>query len=525
MKKLANFLQGQWLEGHGSGTAIVDPVTGAQLACVDATGMDMAAAYQWARQHGSPALQAMTYAQRAALLGKIADVLQANRQKYFDISLANSGTVENDTAVDVDGGIYTLSWYAKAGSKMPDTSFRFDGASQALAKDSAFASQHIYVPVRGLALFINAFNFPSWGLWEKAGPALLSGVPIVVKPATATAWLTHEMIKDIVAANILPAGAISLVCGRPEHLLDALSPLDVLSFTGSADTAATLRRHPRIQDDGLRFNAETDSVNCAILGPDQDDTARDLLVREVIRELTVKSGQKCTAIRRILVPENQYDAVASALASKLSAITVGDPRKPDVRMGSLVSPTQYRAVKAGIAELAACCDILFNGEKASTLLVDSPDTACVAPMLFGVRDPDTHPLVHQKEVFGPVATLMPYRDAQHAYALARRGDGSLVASVFSEDDTFLAAAALVLAESHGKVHLVNSSVAKLHSGHGNAMPQSNHGGPGRAGGGEELGGLRALRFYHRLAAIQAPAAVLAELQRHQQPASTEPTAA
>jgi len=508
MKKLANYVQGRWQEGSGDGTVLVDPVLGTPLVAVCAQGVDMAAAYDFAREQGGVALRKLSYAERAGLLSQVAQVLQANRDKYYDISLQNSGTVKNDTAVDVDGGIYTLSYYAKLGAKLTDGQVHLDGDSDSLAKDKAFASQHIEVPVHGVALLINAFNFPAWGLWEKAAPALLSGVPVVAKPATATAWLAHEMVKDVIEAGILPEGSLNIVCGRPEGMMDALNGLDLVSFTGSADTAATLRRHPRIQHDGVRFNAETDSVNCALLDP--EGTGADLLVREVVRELTIKSGQKCTAIRRILVPEASYDAVAKAIADKLQAISVGDPRNESVRMGSLVSAQQKKAVQEGIELLAGHCDVVFDGRN-TPILAESADHACVAPMLFGTRDPDGLALVHETEVFGPVATIMPYRDPEHAYALARRGMGSLVASVYGEDPGFLARAALRLAESHGRVHVINSEVAKVQTGHGNAMPQSNHGGPGRAGGGQELGGLRALAFYHRLAAIQASPEVLAQL--------------
>ena len=509
MKTLANYLEGRWQTGQGQDSVLVDPVLGTQLATLSAQGLDLAAGYRYAREQGGTALRAMSYAERAALLAQIGQVLQANRDKYYDISVQNSGTVANDTAVDVDGSFYTLGYYAKLGSRLSDTQWRADGASDALARDNAYASQHIQVPTRGLALFINAFNFPAWGLWEKAAPALLSGVPVVVKPASATAWLTHEMVKDVIEANILPAGALSIICGRPEGMLDALETLDVVSFTGSADTAAELRQHPRIRLDGVRFNAETDSVNSAILDP--KGTGLDLLVREVVREMTIKSGQKCTAIRRILVPEALYEQAGQAIAAKLAGVVVGDPRQEGVRMGSLVSPSQCRAIKQGIEQLAGACDILFDGRTQSTIKAEGEQHACVPPMLFGTREPDTHPLVHHTEVFGPVATIMPYRDAAHAFALARRGQGSLVASVYGEDEDFLFEAAIQLAESHGRVHIVNESVAKVQTGHGNAMPQSNHGGPGRAGGGQELGGLRALAFYHRLAAVQAPPAVIARL--------------
>jgi len=514
MKTLENYLQGRWQTAvdpnPGQQTILTDPVLGSELACVSAHGLDVAAGYAYAREQGGAALRALTYAQRAALLAQINQVLKANRDKYFDISRQNSGTVENDTAVDVDGSFYTLAYYARLGASLTDTYWHLEGNETALAKDGSFITQVMEVPIQGLALLINAFNFPAWGLWEKAAPALLSGVPVVVKPASSTAWLTHEMVKDVVQADILPTGSLNLICGRPENLLGALDALDVVSFTGSADTAAMLRQHPRIARDGVRLNAETDSVNCALLDP--DGTGLEWLVREVVQEMTVKSGQKCTAIRRIFVPEAHYDTVARAIAERLAGVVVGDPRLADVRMGSLVSLAQAHIVQQGIAQLAGTCEILFDGRTQSTLKVDNERHACVAPMLFGVREPDNHPLVHQLEVFGPVATLMPYRDPAHAFALARRGQGSLVASVFGQDEAFLALAARQLAESHGRVHLVNSSVAKTHTGHGNVMPQSNHGGPGRAGGGQELGALRALAFYHRYASVQMPPSVLARLQ-------------
>ncbi len=509
MKTLANYLEGRWQTGQGQDAVLVDPVLGTELATLGAKGIDLEAGYRYARENGGKALRAMSYAQRAGLLAEIVQVLQANRDKYYDISLQNSGTVPNDTAIDVDGSFYTLGYYAKLGLRLTDTQWRADGPSDSLARDNAYASQHIQVPVQGLALFINAFNFPAWGLWEKAAPALLSGVPVVVKPASATAWLTHEMVKDVVEAGILPDGSLNIICGRPDGLLDALDTLDVVSFTGSADTAAELRQHARIRLDGVRFNAETDSVNSAILDP--QGAGLDLLVREVVREMTVKSGQKCTAIRRILVPEALYEQAGQAIAAKLAGVVVGDPRQEGVRMGSLVSPGQAKAIRQGIEQLAGACDILFDGRTQSTVKTDAQSHACVAPMLFGVREPDTHPLVHHTEVFGPVATLMPYRDADHAFALARRGQGSLVASVYGEEQEFLLQAALQLAESHGRVHVITEEVAKAQTGHGNAMPQSNHGGPGRAGGGQELGGLRALAFYHRLAAVQAPPGLVARL--------------
>ena len=364
-----------------------------------------------------------------------------------------------------------------------------------------------------MALFINAFNFPSWGLWEKAAPALLSGVPIIVKPGTATAWLTQRMVKDVIDAGVLPPGALSVICGSSAGLMDQLQPMDVVSFTGSADTAATIRAHSAITRHSVRNNIEADSINCALLLPGHaaDSEAVALLAREVAREMTVKSGQKCTAIRRILVPQSLYENVAQAIGAQLAKTTVGNPRNEAVRMGSLVSRAQFDTVQQGLNQLLAHTTALYDGRKNALIDADPAIAACAQPVLLGTQDADGCPLVHDMEVFGPVATLMPYRDLEHGLALAHRGLGSLVCSLYGEDAAALGTAASDLAASHGRVHVITPDVAKLHSGHGNVMPQSQHGGPGRAGGGAELGGLRALDFYHRKAAVQAAPQVLQAL--------------
>jgi len=508
---LSNFVQGRWQAGSGAGAALFDPVLGTELARVDATGLDLPAAFAHARDTGGAALRALTYAQRAELLGKIAAVLQAKRDDYYAISTANSGTVKKDTAVDVDGGIYTLSTYAKMGATLGDRRHLLDGDAARLGKDPLFQSQHVLLPTRGLALFINAFNFPSWGLWEKAAPALLSGVPVVIKPGTATAWLTQRMVKDVVDAGLVPAGAISIVCGSSAGLMDQLQPFDVLSFTGSADTATLIRQHPAVAQRSVRVNIEADSINSALLLPEAGSEAVDLLVKEVAREMTVKSGQKCTAIRRVFVPEAQYAQVAEAISARLAKTTVGNPRNESVRMGSLVSRAQLNAVRAGLAQLKDLTQVLHDGAQHTLVDAEPAVACCVGPTLLGTRDADAAALVHDMEVFGPVATLLPYRSAEHAVQLVRRGQGSLVASVYGADAAALASTALELASSHGRVHVISPDVAALHTGHGNVMPQSLHGGPGRAGGGEELGGLKALNFYHRRAAVQASTTVLAKL--------------
>jgi len=507
---LKSLVSGAWAAGKGPGTALLDPVTGAELARVSSDGLDLAAAFSFARSTGGSALRALTYAQRAALLGEIVKVLQANRDAYYEIATANSGTTRNDSAVDIDGGIFTLGQYARWGAALGEARALLDGSRAKLGKDGAFQSQHVLVPTRGVALFINAFNFPSWGLWEKAGPALLSGVPVIAKPATATAWLAQRMVADVAAANILPAGALSIICGGSAGLLDQLQPFDLISFTGSADTAALIRAHRAVVAGSVRVNIEADSVNSALLLPDAaaNSEAFGLLIREVVRETTVKSGQKCTAIRRVLVPESLYDAAAEAIGARLRTVTVGNPRNETVRMGALVSRTQYDAVKNGLAQLRTQADVLYDGSAQAPVDADPAIAARAGPMLLGTRDPDRTEIVHRVEVFGPVSTLMPYRDVEHALALIRRGEGSLVASLYGADPQALARTALELADSHGRVHVISPAIAQQQTGHGNVMPQSLHGGPGRAGGGEELGGLRALGFYHRRAAIQAETAVV-----------------
>jgi len=503
---LPNYLEGRWQTGSGKGTALFDPVTGEELVRVDATGHDLAAAFRFARDVGGAALRAMTYPQRAAMLGAIAKHLGANKEAYYDISTRNSGTVKNDTMVDVDGGIFTLSYYAKLGSKLPDTPYLKDGDLESLSKDGRFQSGHFLTPRHGVALLINAFNFPSWGLWEKAGPALLSGVPIIVKPATATAWLTQRMVKDVVDAGLVPAGAISIVCGSSAGLMDQLQPFDMVSFTGSAATAAVIRRHPAVAERSVRVNIEADSLNSAWLLAGANAEAEALLVKEVAREMTVKSGQKCTAIRRVFVPRERYDAVAQALSARLAKTTVGNPRLEEVRMGSLVSMEQYETIQAGIAQLKTELTVLHDGSQQALLGAEAGKSACVAPTLLGCTDGFASKLVHEVEVFGPVSTLIAYDTPEEAQQLIGKGEGSLAASIYTHDAQQAFAAAASIAHAHGRVHVITPDIADVQTGHGNVMPMSLHGGPGRAGGGEELGGLRGLGFYHQRSAIQATSA-------------------
>lgn len=510
---LQNYLGGRWQGATAQAVALLDPVLGTELVRVGATGVDLAAGFTFARENGAAALRAMTYGERAAMLGAINKVLQGHRDEYFRIATANSGTVRGDSAIDIDGGLYTLGFYAKLGESLGSQRVLLDGEPARLGKDPLFQSQHLLRPTRGLALLINAFNFPSWGLWEKAAPALLSGVPVIVKPATATAWLAQRMVADVVKANVVPAGALSVVCGSSDGLMDQLQVHDVLSFTGSAQTAALIRSHAAVTRHSVRVNIEADSLNAAVLLPGETpaSSAFDLFIKEVTREMTVKSGQKCTAIRRVLVPESLYSATAEALSARLEQITVGNPRNDSVRMGSLVSRMQLGAVQEGLSLLQRHTQTLHDGARHALLDADPAVAACIGPTLLGTRDSDRADAVHEIEVFGPVATVLAYRDIAHAMALARRGQGSLVASIYGSDPAALAASAVELADSHGRVHVVSPDVASSQTGHGNVMPQSVHGGPGRAGGGEELGGLRALAFYHRRSAVQSSTSLFAHL--------------
>lgn len=506
--KLANYVCGAWTEDRDQGTPLVDPVLGTELARASSASIDYAAALQYLREVGGPRLRALTYAARAALLGRIADMLAANRDTYYRIALENSGSPKSDAAIDVDGAIYTLKYYAKEGATLGESASLRDGALSRLGKDESFQALHLAQPLRGAAVLINAFNFPSWGLWEKAAPALLSGVPVLVKPATATAWLAHKMVEDVVDAGVLPEGAISIVCGRAGNLLDALTGADAIAFTGSAATGAQIRTHAAVARRSARINVEADSLNITLLGPDIGPTSAelDLIASEVAREMTIKAGQKCTAIRRVLVPAGRRNLVIDAIRARLGKVVVGDPRNSDTQMGPVVNKDQQRSVLEGVSLLARECAVVCGGKaEFHPFGVADPDKAAfVEPTLLTHDRPLEARAVHELEVFGPVATVLPYQDLDEAFRIARAGQGSLVASVFTADEAVAASAAYELGTSHGRVHIVNAEVSRSQTGHGNVMPMSVHGGPGRAGGGQELGGLRALRFYHQLCAVQAP---------------------
>jgi 3,4-dehydroadipyl-CoA semialdehyde dehydrogenase len=512
---LESYLSGRWLRGEGVETRLVDPVKGDELATASTRGIDLKAALEFGRTQGQGALRTMSYAERGKLIGAVADVLAANRARYEDIAVANSGNTKTDAAIDIDGGIGTLKYYARLGAGLGDARMLLDEKPVRLAKAENFQAIHLMMPRRGVAIHINAFNFPSWGLWEKAAVSLLAGVPLLAKPASSTALLAHAMVKDVIAAKVLPDGALSLLCGSAGDLLDGLTSDDVIAFTGSADTARHVRGHAGVVAKNVPVNIEADSINAALLAPGSSSgsTAFDAFVREVAREMTVKAGQKCTAIRRILVAADQADAVADALAAKLKGTKVGDPRQADTRMGPVVTRGQQAAAFEGIRRLASEAAILCGGAAAPELDgIDTNRSAFVAPTLLKLKDAGAGSAVHEVEVFGPAATILPYRDEEDAAVLIARGGGSLVASVYGEDQDFLARMVSAIGPSHGRLLMVDPSIANAHTGHGIVMPQCNHGGPGRAGAGEELGGLYGLRFYHQRLAVQGSSDLLAALQ-------------
>jgi len=514
-ERLESFVGGRWSPGAGIETDLINPVDGTVLATASARELDLAAALDFARTRGGPALRALTFAQRAKLIGAVADVLVANRARYEAIAIANSGNTKTDAAIDIDGGIGTLKYYARLGGTLADASVLVDDKPVRLSKAENFQAIHVLSPRRGVAVHINAFNFPSWGLWEKAAVSLLAGVPVLAKPASATALLSHAMVRDVVAANVLPEGALSLLCGSAGKLLDHLGADDVIAFTGSSDTASRIRSHANVLARGVPVNVEADSINAALLAPDAapGTPVFDAFVKEVAREMTVKAGQKCTAIRRVFVPKARQDAVTEALAARLAKVAVGDPRRDDVRMGPVVTPAQQLAALEGIRKIAQEATFVCGGLDAPTLDgIDPEKSSFVAPTLLIVAAAAEAAAVHDTEVFGPAATILPYGSEDEAFALVARGGGSLVASVYGDDRDFLARAVAALGPAHGRLLAVDSTVADVHTGHGIVMPQCHHGGPGRAGNGEELGGLNGLRLYHQRVAVQGSTELISALQ-------------
>jgi len=503
--KLQSYVGGKWRSGDGQGILMRDASTGEIVAEAGSAGIDFSATLAYARDVGGPALRAMTFHERAAMLKALAKRLTELKEEFYTLSYC-TGATKSDSWIDIDGGIGTVFAFAsKAGRELPNSRVYLDGSVEALSKTGTFMGQHIYVSREGAAVHINAFNFPVWGMLEKFAPTILAGMPVIVKPATATAYLAELVARRMVESGLLPEGALQIVCGGLGNLFDHLTCQDSVAFTGSADTASRLRVHPAIVRNAVPFIAETDSLNCSVLAADAAPGTPefDLFIKEVTREMTAKTGQKCTAIRRALVPAEFTADAVTALQAALKKIVVGDPRSEGVRMGPLVSMDQRTDVLARVADLRREADLVSGDPNHVDLRdADSKRGAFVPPLLLLCRDPHAARAVHDVEAFGPVATILSYRGTADAIALARRGGGSLAASVFTADHALASELALGLAPYHGRILVVDRTCAKESTGHGSPLAPLIHGGPGRAGGGEEMGGIRGVLHYMQRAAIQ-----------------------
>lgn len=508
MKRLRSYLAGAWADGgDGAKAVLVNPATEEPVAEASTAGLDLAGALAHARSVGGPALRELTFAQRGELLRGVAKAIHAHRDELIGLALINAGNTRGDAKFDIDGAAGTLGAYADLAATLGDKRVLLDGEGVQLGRSARFFGQHVLVPREGVAVHVNAFNFPAWGLAEKAACAWLAGMPVVSKPATATAWVAHRITEIIIEEKLLPAGALALVCGAPGDLLEHLGGQDVLAFTGSGDTGARLRALKNVVTDSVRVNVEADSLNSAVLGPDVEvgSATWELFVSDVARDITQKAGQKCTAIRRVLVPEAAMEAVREALIERLGGVRVGDPADEGVTMGPLATAQQLRDVRAGLARLQAESDVVHGGGAVPGKGYFVPPTLLAAR---GAGD-----VVHAHEVFGPVATLLQYDGAAEAAALVRRGGGGLVSSVYSDDRAFLGAAVFGIAAHHGRVFVGSGKLAGHSLGPGTVLPQLQHGGPGRAGGGAELGGLDGLGLYQQRVALQGDRPLIEALTR------------
>jgi oxepin-CoA hydrolase/3-oxo-5,6-dehydrosuberyl-CoA semialdehyde dehydrogenase len=509
--QLESFLAGRWQAGVGASTALRDATTGEVIANASSEGLDIGAALDHARKVGGPNLRRLTFHERAALLKALAKHLTQKKEELYTLSYA-TGATKSDSWIDIDGGIATLFVYASKGMReLPDARVYIDGATETLSKSGGFAGQHICVPLEGAAVHINAYNFPVWGMLEKLAPTFLAGVPAIVKPATATAYLTELAFRRIIESGLLPEGAVQLICGGVGDLFDHLTCQDIVAFTGSASTARKLRTHPAVIGHSVRFTAETDSLNSCVLGPDATPGTPefDLFVREVAREMTVKAGQKCTAIRKAIVPAASATDVVAALQAALGKIVLGDPRLEQVRMGPVASLAQRREVMGQLARLQREAEVVCgNGRQLELAGADADRGAFIAPTLLYCREAANAAAIHEVEAFGPVCTVVTYEGVDSAIELARRGAGSLVGSIFTADESQAARLVLGLAPFHGRVLVVNRHCAKESTGHGSPLPHLVHGGPGRAGGGEEMGGIRGVLHYMQRTAVQGTPDVL-----------------
>ncbi len=519
MKKLENYVQGKWIAGEGEGQALFNAVTGAPIAQTSTQGIDMAATLQFARTVGNPALRRMTFHQRGNMLKALALHLRTRLDGFYAISY-QTGATRADSWVDIEGGIGNLFANASLRRKFPDQPFCVDGEPHNLSTGNTFMGTHILVPKEGAAIHINAFNFPIWGMLEKIAVNLLAGMPAIVKPATVTSYLTEAVVREIIASGILPPGALQLLCGSAGDLLDHVNYQDVVTFTGSASTGLKLRSHPRILSENVPFNMEADSLNCIVLGEDVHPGMPEweLFIKEIRKEMTLKAGQRCTGVRRIFVPKNKLEGIAQALTTALAQTRIGNPLNEKVRMGSLAGQTQREEVRTQTRILLQDSKLIYGSLDAVDVLdADAQSGAFLSPLLLLNETPWQSRSVHEVEAFGPVSTLMPYEGIEDAIALSKLGKGSLCSTIVTADAAIARQYVIEAATHHGRILVLNNECAKESTGHGSPLPLLVHGGPGRAGGGEEMGGLRGVKHYLQRTALQGSPTMLTEITQVYQP--------
>lgn len=508
--RLQSYAEGKWFDGQQNAKDLFDAVNGEKIAEITSDGLDFNAMLQYGRNTGNPTLRNMTFHERGRMLKKMAQYLMERKEELYELSYS-TGATKIDSWIDIEGGIGTFFVYASKGRReVADETFYVDGNMESVSKGGTFVGHHICVPMEGVAVHINAFNFPCWGMLEKLACNFLAGVPAIVKPASVTAYLTERLVKIMIESNILPAGALQLICGSTGNLLDCVTGQDVITFTGSATTGQKLKSHPNIIANSIRFNMEADSLNCCILGPDvtPDHPEFKLFLKEVVREMTVKAGQKCTAIRRIIVPQEQADAVLTGLKTSLAKIVIGDPRLEGVRMGPLAGAAQVQEVSERVAELKQGAELIHGGDDFDVKAEDRTKGSYFPTTLLYCSDPFTHRVAHDVEAFGPVSTVLPYSSVDKAVELAKLGKGSLVGSLFTASPEVAKEIVLKVAPYHGRIVIINQECAKESTGHGSPLPHLVHGGPGRAGGGEEMGGIRGVLHYMQRTAIQGSPTML-----------------
>lgn len=525
MTALENYVLGRWVKGKGDGQPLYNAVTGEAVATASTEGLDFGGILDYARSKGNPALRKMSFHERGLMLRALALHLRGHLDKFYQVSF-QTGATRADSWVDIEGGIGNLFSYASLRRKFPDTPWCLDGENHQLGKANTFMGHHLLIPKEGAAVHINAFNFPVWGMLEKIAVNLLAGVPAIVKPATVTSFLTEAVVKEIVASGILPEGALQLVCGSAGDLLDHVNAQDVITFTGSASTGLKLKSGKRILEENVPFTMEADSLNCIVLGADveQGMPEWDLFIKEVRKEMTTKCGQKCTAIRRIFVPENKIEDVGIALGKALAQTAIGNPLHEKVRMGSLAGESQRKEVRAQVQKLLASSQIIYGSLDSVELIdADAAKGAFMSPILLMNDHPLTAKEVHEVEAFGPVSTLMPYHNLDEAIHLAKMGKGSLVSSIVTADQKIAKQYVIGAGTHHGRILILNEQCAKESTGHGSPLPLLVHGGPGRAGGGEEMGGIRGVKHYMQRVAIQGSPDMITAVSDVFQPGATGKT--